>query len=74
MTNMKFPADLVTFTDVILIEKFLFCAAEFEGLMKNICYLPHIFLITNLEACSFRDNSLILFSDYLLILVLHISC
>ena len=26
MTNMKFPADLVTFTDVILIEKFLFCA------------------------------------------------
>ena len=64
---MKFPADLVTFTDVILIEKF-------EGLMKNICYLPHVFLIANLEACGFHDNSLILFSDYLLILDLRISC
>ena len=71
---MKFPADLVTFTDVILIEKFLFCAAEFEGLMKNICYLQHVFLKANLEACGFHDNSLILFSDYLLILDLRISC
>ena len=43
MTNMKFPADLVTFTDVILIEKFLFCAAEFEGLMKNMLFAAYIF-------------------------------